>query len=284
MLKYLLFLLPFTASAQFGRTFNTGVIKAGSILPARQNLIWDNSFAGVVATTTGYFGSPGMPTVGWNTGTGQYLSGYDNRQSCCSYSVGKDSTFPDTQPYALRLELRNSDPTVSGSQRTEITNGTNYAEITTGERWYGRSFRLSSWATDVCCESIWQWHDVGSSPDLCPPLSIQVDGGGNIILVRAIACNTLTTNIGTLSSWNDRWVDVVLHVVWDLGTSGVIECWVDGVKKATITGVKTQSNGGSYEKHGLNKFGGFTNVTTRVFEIANIRVGNSSATYADVAP
>lgn len=285
MRNFLFLLLYLPASSQFSSRLFTTVSKPGIVGYARQNLIFESKYNQAEVNTTGYPGSVGMPTLGWNTGTGEYLEGFDNSsQSCCNYSIRKETSVVWKSAASVKFTLLSTDPVVSSSNRVEKVMAPSFTQPTTVDRWYGFSIRLDNWGTLTCCQSIFQWHDNTVSPDLCPPLSLQVDGSGNIIMVTSIACNTIPYTIGTLSGgsgWNNRWVDVVFHVNWTTASTGTIDLWVDGVLKQSLGPQKTQSNGGHNLKLGINSFSGAAN---RSMYFANFRVGNSSATYADVAP
>ncbi len=151
------------------------------------------------------------------------------------------------------------------------------------ERWYGASYYLpNDYVSDAAPEIITQWHtNVGS-----PPLAVWTQNGkwnmtrfGNKI-----------TSLGTYTK--NKWTDFVYHVKWSKGTDGLIEVWKDGVKVFTYNGANMLSTAtyGAYMRTGLYKWPWnptskiVSSTTQRVMYVDDVRIGNQSATYYDVAP
>lgn len=228
----------------------------------RQNLILENTFEG-------------SPFTGFTTANGQF---------CCSYSITQTAA-PDGLGKALRYELRRTDPDVSGSKRAEIQlNGTDAPQES--ERWYGWSYWFDTYDVDNGgAESIVQWHDVDQTT---PPLSIQVSGGRMNLTQSFIKTGNTHDDIGLVET--KKWVKIVMHVKWTTGTTGIIQVWKDGKLVVNKSGVRTNSNGGSYFKGFLNKWswqaGSLTSAisTPRIFYIDDFRYGNEKATFNDVTP
>lgn len=209
-----------------------------------------------------------------------YLANWLNMQHCCDYSITNSSTVARAGSKSVKFDLRRSDPIVSSSVRSEITQD---IEKESCERWYGLSYYLSNYTSDNGGESIIQWHDVDGS---MPPLSLQV-WGSDLIVVQGINGGLIQYNIGKVES--NKWMDIVFHVKWSTGTDGILEVWRNGTKLVSKTGIKTNSKGGSYLKVGINKWswapgGGSSSVSQRLFYVDELRIGNEKATYNDVKP
>lgn len=234
---------------------------------ARQNLIVNDGFESATWRWTGSFDTA-------------------SEQRCCIYSLGISTNRAYTGTKSMRFELRDTDPVISSSVRTEMElNG--ISELETMERWYGLAYYLDNgWPEDSFAESILQWHD-SSGP--CPPLSIQVYDGHMWLQQCIEGIGNTPNDLGPVIA--DQWFTVVLHVKWAVDSTGIIQCWVNGVSKVNKSGLRTNSTDGSYMKIGMNKFnwapsGGalHSNQTLRVFYIDDIRIGNENATYNDVVP
>jgi hypothetical protein len=211
--------------------------------------------------------------------TGFSLSGH---QYCCDYSITHVAA-PDGVGKALKYDLRSSDAIVSGSKRAEIeiASGGNVGE--NAERWYGLRYWLQKYDTDGGAESILQWHDVDKTT---PPLGIQVLNG-RLRVTQSFTSGNTHTDLGAVAT--GKWINIVLHVKWATGNTGVLEVWRDGVKMVSKTNVRTQSKGGSYMKVGINKWswapgGGSSSATQRIFYIDQFRMGSQASNYESVAP
>lgn len=180
----------------------------------------------------------------------------------------------------LRFEVRPGDES-SGSIRSEIT-----MEIK-GDVWIGFKLKLENFNQDSKGggESIGiQWH--GNDGQNNPPLSLNLYGT-DISLVQCPDDKSLIqNNIAKLTDWNNKWVSLVFHTNWNTLRGGV-EMWVDGVKKVNKTGINMGANDVNL-KIGQNHWSWFrvSGITqkSRIFYIDDLRIGNSLATYADVAP
>ena len=212
-------------------------------------------------------------SAGWDTVSQVNDNGYALEQSGERARVGASS---------IRFELRSSDPIVSSSVRTEMTQPDS-GDTEQMERWYGLSYYLVDWGSDTGGESILQWHDVDGT---CPPLAIQIYGA-EMSLTRCIEGANSPYPIGVVQS--NEWLDIVIRVVWRTDDSGHLQLWRNGTKVVDEPGIRTQSTGGSYLKVGMNKWswapgGGTSNQTERIFFIDEIRIGNENARLHDVTP
>jgi len=220
---------------------------------------------------------------GFEGSSSTFLGNWDNDQHCCDYSV-QQSALAREGNHSLRLEVRKTDPIVASSIRSEITMINDYDQ---GERWYGFSVYLENWVDDPAGEHIFQWHPESSTGSAVLSL---FTNEGMFTLVHQNGGSTSSQQfarpvLGPLI--RDQWVDFVLHVKWAADDSGVIEIWVNGVKKYNYRGQTDW--GGQYIKLGINKFCwvdqcGPSTTDQRVMYIDAIRIGNEKANYNDVKP
>lgn len=236
----------------------TGTLEVYSQSSARQNLLLETPFEG-----------PG------------YLSGWNNFQHCCSYSVQQTLEKVKAGTNALRLEVRSTDQPTSGSIRSEITVE---SDPLNQDRWYGFSMYLKDWVDDDAGEHVFQWHPDNATGSAAMALWTT---GGRFTYV--------TNNTGGMGQneyhdigpvLSNQWVDFVIHIRWATDTTGILQVWMNGnlvinkvnVKTATVT---------SYFKLGINKFGWLLQTSTvaqRILYFDEVRIGNANATYSDVAP
>jgi hypothetical protein len=208
-----------------------------------------------------------------------YLAGWNNNQHCCAYSVTQSSERVKGGSSALKLDVRSNDPSTSGAIRSEITLESDPLDQ---ERWYGFSMYLKDWLDDDAGESVFEW-----APDLSggDPIALLTSGGRFTFTTNSGgSANNVYTDIGPVIS--NQWVDFVIHVRWATDTTGLLQVWTNGNLVINRTGVKTTSST-CYLKLGINKFGWSTQssaVNQRVLFFDELRRGNASATYNDVAP
>ena len=210
-----------------------------------------------------------------------YLAGWNNNQHCCAYSVSQSTEKIRAGSNSLKLDIRRTDPTTSGSIRSEITLE---GDPLNQDRWYGFSMYLKDWTDDDAGESVFEW-----APD-------NTNGSGAMTLLTSGGRFTYTTNNNGTSSNNvytdigpvisNQWVDFVIHIRWATDTTGLLQVWMNGNPVINRTSVRTAAVT-AFLKLGINKFGWSTQtsaVTQRVLYFDEVRKGNSSATYNDVAP
>ncbi|HEY6504655.1 MAG TPA: polysaccharide lyase [Chitinophagaceae bacterium] len=211
---------------------------------------------------------------------GNYLSGWSNYQHCCDYSVQQTQEQVKAGSKALRLEIRKTDPQTSGSIRSEITQPN---DPLNQDRWYGFSMYLKDWSDDDAGECVFQWHPDNLTGTATAALWTT---GGRFTYVTnsgGTAPNEYT-DIGPVLS--NQWVDFVIHTRWTTDSTGLLQVWMKGNLMINRTGIKTASDA-PYFKLGINKFGwGIQPSTTtlRILYFDEVRIGNASATYNDVAP
>jgi hypothetical protein len=217
---------------------------------------------------------------------------------CCSHSA-QIVNFPvRAGNQAVKFTLKKDDPHVAGSKRAELKLGGVPAN---SEQWYGFSvFLPSDYKQDPMGEIIAQWHDLPDrdlgeswrSPALC--LKTQ---NGRFILDRHWDSKQVTKKgevsgdtIDFGSYQTGKWTDVVFHVKWSYDSSGLFEVWKDGKLEVSRTGPTYYNDErGPYLKIGMYK-GAWKhqpeNSTTseRTIYFDEVRVGDASARYEDVAP
>lgn len=229
-----------------------------SQLSLRQNTLMESGFEGV-----------------------NYLAGWYNVQHCCDYSVQQTTEKVKAGSNALRIELRRSDPTTSGSMRSEISLD---ADSMNKERWYGFSLYLKDWIDDDAGEDVFQWHpgnDTGTAS-----MALWTNGGRFTYVTNSGGSDYNTyTDIGPVLS--NQWVDFVIRIKWATDTTGLLQVWLKGNLVISRFNVKTSSDA-PYFKLGINKFGWLiqetSTVTQRILYYDEVRIGNGNASYNDVAP
>lgn len=207
-------------------------------------------------------------------------------QVCCAYSA--HTTFEQAKLglRSMRIELRRNDPLVSSSSRAEIVqDGTNNPN---DESWFGWSiFIPSDWIVDVTPEGIIQWHQ---SPNVSgvEPIGIWIDGNlFEVVVTKGL--NQGNTYLPMTAVNVGQWNNIVIHIKWDSGTNGFIQCWVNNVQYVNYTGVTNYPGQGYYIKMGCYKW--FwqdpttpSNVTKRVYFYDEFRQGDVTSNYCSVYP
>jgi len=200
-----------------------------------------------------------------------------------SYSISRSSTYKRFGSYSTRYELRKTDGDVAGSKRAETLRFSKDETSPYVERWYGVSYYLpSDYVYDAAPEIITQWHTTSGGN---PPLAVYTQYGQ----WRIVQFGNIATSLGTYEK--GKWTDFVFHVKWNYGTGGLIEVWKNGVKVCTKTGKNIYSGltYGAYMRTGIYKWpwksSSYNSSTTkRIMYVDDVRIGNSAATYNDVAP
>ena len=203
-------------------------------------------------------------------------------QHCCDYSITQNKEKYTDGTQSIRIEVRDSDPKISGSFRAELVQEVD-EPIT--ERWYGFNMYLEDWADDVAGESAFEWH-----PDNAKGVSaasLWLSDGKYVFQTNPGDTNTGSeyTDIGPIL--NNQWVAWVIHVKWTTDNTGVLQVWQNGKPVIDKTHIKTCSPDGVYFKLGLNKFGWGSKPSTvskRVIYYDEIRIGDERAIYETVKP
>ena len=200
---------------------------------------------------------------------------------CCPYSITRSDQVARSGKYSTRYELNINDDDVAKSKRAEAARASD-DESTLSERWYGASYYLpKEYVPDICPELITQWQ---SRKGVSPPLALWTNNG----IWQIVQFGKSHTDLGPYET--GKWVDFVFHVKWSTGSDGLIEVWKEGKKVFSTTGENTYTDfdTGNYMKNGIYKWGwkkGYpTNTDKRVLFIDDVRIGDESASYEDVAP
>lgn len=222
-------------------------------------------------------------------------TGWNSIVKCCSYSVARSTAFARHGQYSTRFELNSTDADVASSKRIEASRASN-DEGTIAERWYGISYYLpADYNTDPTPELLTQWQ---SLKGVSPPLALWTQNGKWLLVQTkntTTALNTIKSSSKELGAYTKgAWTDFVFHVKWSITSAGLVEVWKNGVKitTATLSGPNTYFGiaTGNYLKVGIYKWpwkktDSYTsNQTKRVVYIDDVRIGNASAVYNDVAP
>lgn len=203
--------------------------------------------------------------------------------------------------HAQRASLdRHNDPV---SYRTESVPDGQTFEVG-DEVWYGFSIYLPD---DYVADPVWeipaQWH---GRPDFDlgedwrnPPLALHsANGEWTVSNIWDSKANTFESgervydgsesfDIGPYET--GRWTDWVFHLVWSYADDGVLQIWKDGELVVDRPGPNTfNDQEGPYMKWGIYK--GWSNpdnvgvIDTRLLFHDELRMGDGSAAYCDVAP
>ncbi len=230
------------------------------------------------------------------------FAGWDAKESCCSYSLTNSTNYKRTGKKSLRVELRKSDPNIASSKRTELTDNNYPIPPETNRRWWAFSNYLpSDFALDNVHEIVAQWHDrpKTSSVSLNPPLSLQIYKGNWIIELRYDSVDVnkdgganVKLKTFNLGPWERGvWNDWVFNYNYSYNNDGYLKIWKNGKLVLDYKG-KNYYNG-SYDpffKIGLYRWVWNTNwpknyeqssLSTRVYYVDNVRIGNKDAILED---
>jgi hypothetical protein len=202
--------------------------------------------------------------------------------------------------YAMRTSLdRYNDPV---SYRTEIVPDDQTFNVG-DEVWYGFSIYLPD---EYVADSVWeitaQWHgrpdfDIGEDWRN-PPLALHsADGAWRVSNLWDSKPNTFESGEKVYDGSDSfelgpyetgRWTDWVFHLRWSYEADGLLQIWQDGELVVDRPGPNTfNDQEGPYFKMGIYK--GWSNpenqgvVDTRLLFHDELRIGDGSASYCDVA-
>lgn len=213
-----------------------------------------------------------------------FLYGWINNQHCCSYSMQRSNEVTGIGSYVLRLEVRSTDASTSGSIRSEIVPDDEPYALNT-ERWYGFKMYLKDWADDNDVqEHVWQWHPEDGGSGASAALSLWTGAGKMLVVTNDEEHDNVYHDDEETDVVSNEWIDYVIHVKWTTDNTGLIEIWQDGTKIIDLHDLKT-AYVENYFKLGINKFGWpGGSITNRTLYFDEVRIGNENATYSDVAP
>lgn len=234
---------------------------------------------------------------------GNFESGFSEwgKELCCTHSATIVTSPVRAGNQAIKFTLNKSDPDVASSKRAELKRGTVPAN---SEEWYGFSLFLPlNYIADPSFEIVAQWHEY---PDKnlgetwrTPPLSLMTYKG-NFQLHRRWDPNPVTRDkpgsgggiesvpIGPYKT--GVWTDFVFHIKWSYKSDGLLEVWQNGNLVVRKAGPNTYNDQrGPYFKMGVYKpewksAPSKSNNTQRVIYFDEVRVGDASTSYQNVAP
>lgn len=190
---------------------------------------------------------------------------------------------------AARFEMRNTDKSII---RSEMTGKKAEGNPT---RWYGASLYLPAayWERDDSWDIITQMNGVPDEGEAVrnPAISLLVSRG-RLFLKTCYSAKPINTdaNRDGQKVWDlgpvekDKWLDVVFKVKYSYGADGILEMWKNGVKVVSYKGPNSYNDKIlPFFKFGIYKRN-WEDVSSRVLYVDEVRVGNSLATYKDVAP
>lgn len=208
-----------------------------------------------------------------------------NRQYVPTWGAQLVTTTPiRSGAAAARFELRSTDAPSSGSRRSELAMSDRDGAGAGVERWYGFSVLVPP-APDGAPEILAQWHHAGDSGS--PPLSIGTRAGQWEVALFNGSGGASTFALGPYRT--DGWTDWVVRVRWTSATNGLIEIWRDGGLVFWRYGLRTSYDDlGVHPKLGVYRWTWATappaTELTRVVFHDEMRIGDSAAGYAGVAP
>ncbi len=227
-------------------------------------------------------------------------------QHCCSHSHRVVTSPVRSGNFALRTELRKTDPPYkshrANSHRAEFAEKKRYP--LPFERWYGFSVYLpNDWVDDVAPEILVQWHDVpdaGEGPAGGPPFYIATLRGNWIVINHWDPApikikKDLSPEGGVEELWTgayekEKWTDWVIHAKWSYQVDGLLEIWKDGTKIVTKSGPNTLNDQmGPYFKFGVYKWWWTipnrpSDTTIRVMYHDEIRFAGAQGNFCQVDP
>ena len=246
------------------------------------------------------------PCAGWTRLNLKFVGDFETGDTSGFTVSGNPSTITDSPvrvgAYALESSLdRFNDPV---SYRTEVVPQEHPDAMVGDDMWYGFSIFLpDSYVPDSVWEIVAQWHgrpdfDIGEDWRN-PPLALHTsDGVWTVSNIWDSKANTFESGERVYSGSRHfdlgayvtgRWTDWVFHVKWSYESDGILQIWQDGVLVVDEPGPNTfNDERGPAFKMGIYK--GWKhpeaqgNVDKRVLFHDELRIGNASATYCDVAP
>ncbi|QNF32003.1 heparin lyase I family protein [Adhaeribacter swui] len=216
------------------------------------------------------------------------LSKIFGRQVYSTYGFGVTTSLSKNNSQAVRLELRNDKSAV----RSEIY----YGQPTPSTGWYGLSLYLPSdtWQNETdsdAWEIITQFHGTTDSGDgtRVPPISLSVLKGRFVLTINYSAKRFNTTPDGRVRYdlgpvVKDKWLDFVYNIKYSYKADGQLRLWMNGNKVVDYTGPNTYNDAvNPHFKMGVYKRN-WSKGSKRVIYFDDVRIGDSKATYNDVAP
>ncbi|HEY1023908.1 MAG TPA: malectin domain-containing carbohydrate-binding protein [Sphingobacteriaceae bacterium] len=202
-------------------------------------------------------------------------------------SITRSAEQAKTGSYSAKFVLNKTDAIVGGSKRSEML--LDWVEQPKFERWYGMSiFVPSSYVNDPAEEQLFQWHAMGTK-DLDgvsmvnSPMAMYTKNGRWEFFMKYGG----TFDLGPYEK--GKWTDWVVHVKFSHESDGIFELWKDGKLVVKTTGRNNYRDlKGNYFKIGVYKYawtdGYASTTTTRTLYYDDVKIGDGTSSYADVAP
>lgn len=235
------------------------------------------------------------------------LNGWSRELAAVSYAAQiVDAPAPiRSGAKALRIELNQNDPDVSGSRRAELARG---GDSQNGEYWFAFSIFLPmDFAIDRSPEILAQWHNY---PDfvlgetwMSPPLALHTSNG-KWLINRLWDNSTVSSNptiaakgfsrqhdLGAYIADKGRWTDWVFHIKWGWQASQdpKLEVYKNGLMVLNQNGQPNTTNdvAAPYFKMGLYKWDwkqdlSRSDLTTRVVYYDRVLIGDENSTLRDM--
>jgi hypothetical protein len=214
---------------------------------------------------------------------GNPFSTYVNKQIETSYGLTAASSPVFAGSKSGRFELRDTDPMNNNGTRAEVS----FPEQSKLDRWYTYSvyFPSADFGSDTEDELITQWHQGGG---VTPSLTLGIKLDKYRFQVKENPTAKITYDLGTVAK--DRWNTFVFHIKHSSSSDGLLEVWLNGNKVISRAGINMYPVGSQFYspkwKMGVYKSAwnnsNTTTVSKRVLYYDNVRIGNETATYADM--
>ncbi|MBO9681177.1 MAG: polysaccharide lyase [Flavisolibacter sp.] len=211
---------------------------------------------------------------------------YVSKQFATSYGFTTVSTPLFDGKKVGRFELRDTDPLSHSGTRAEVSFPT--PSVSDLHRWYSFAeyFPSAQWKTDDADEVLAQWHQGGG---YSPSISLRGKNDHLWLYVKPTPSTTEKIDLGAIPK--DKWNQFVFHIKHSSGSDGIIELYINGNRVYNRTGVSMYDlakYGATAPKLKLGIYKSDWNSKTtksniRVVYVDNVRLGNSKATYAEMA-
>ena len=226
---------------------------------------------------------------------------------CCSHSAQIVTSPVRGGSKAARYELRYADPKHDSARSERIYKGNSrIGKVGGPDEWYGFSIYLPPdyeidddphrWKGLGKGEIVAQWHSTPDPGEISPspPLALYTDLGKWKFTSVHSSNPILTSNNGTwVFLWEAPyqrgvWTDWVVHVKWSYQSNGFLEIWQNGKKVVDYKGPNSYNDkGNNYFQWGIYKAHwnkGPSHVTRRIIYNDELRIGDSTSSYNEVAP
>lgn len=194
---------------------------------------------------------------------------------------------------ALKFTVVKGSEECAGGLRSELSNLIDTKAVYPYEVWYGLSYYVGAdWVTDQpnLFDIVNQWHDDGAV--LKSPFDFSINGSQWRYQVRSTTIGEKGFDFAPVEK--ETWTDFVFHLKFVRTGKGIVQIWKNGIllvdkqiemgyNKTTVPFFKAGIYKWPWNKQDMACCGN-TYSTTHSIYIANIRLGNKSATYNDVKP